>query len=204
MLEKPEKQRKKPEKQLEIKTKKEKKKQFLNLPTKLVDCWSKNRTKCELFVVEGDSAAGGLIEGRDAEYVAIFPIRGKIIAAYKNAIEKIFANAEVNNFIKAIGLDLDPKTNKLIYDKTKLRYGKILLAADADPDGASIRNLLIELIWWLCPELIENGHLYTTMPPLFRITTKKNEYIFLRDAAALEEYKNQHQGETYSINRNKG
>lgn len=186
------------------KNEKGKKKQFLNLPTKLVDCWSKNRAKCELFVVEGDSAAGGLIEGRDAEYVAIFPIRGKIIAAYKNATEKIFANAEVNNFIKAIGLDLDPKTNKLIYDKTKLRYGKILLAADADPDGASIRNLLIELIWWLCPELIENGHLYTTMPPLFRITTKKNEYIFLRDAAALEEYKKQHQGETYSINRNKG
>ena len=186
------------------KNEKGKKKQFLNLPTKLVDCWSKNRAKCELFVVEGDSAAGGLIEGRDAEYVAIFPIRGKIIAAYKNATEKIFANAEVNNLIKAIGLDLDPKTNKLIYDKSKLRYGKILLAADADPDGASIRNLLIELIWWLCPELLENGHLYTTMPPLFRITTKKNEYIFLRDAAALEEYKKQHQGETYSINRNKG
>ena len=62
----------------------------------------------------------------------------------------------------------------------------------------------MKLIWWLCPELIENGHLYTTMPPLFRITTKKNEYIFLRDAAALEEYKKQHQGETYSINRNKG
>lgn len=183
---------------------KEKKKQFLNLPSKLVDCWGKDRASCELFIVEGDSAAGGLVEGRDAEHIAVFPVRGKIIAAYKAAAEKVFANAEVINLIKAIGLDLDSKTHKLIYDKKKLRYGKIMLAADADPDGASIRNLLIELFWWLCPELIENGHIYTTMPPLFRITTKKNKYIFLKDAAALEEYKLQHQGETFQINRNKG
>lgn len=183
---------------------KEKKQQFLNLPSKLVDCWSRDRSKCELFIVEGDSAAGGLVEGRDAETVAVFPIRGKIIAAYKNAVDKIFANAEVVNLIKAIGLDLDQKTHKLIYDTKKLRYGKILLAADADPDGASIRNLLIELFWWLCPELIENGHLYTTMPPLFRITTKNNKYVFLKDAAALEEYKIAHKNETFQINRNKG
>lgn len=183
---------------------KEKKKLFLNLPSKLVDCWGKDRTSCELFIVEGDSAAGGLVEGRDAEHIAVFPVRGKIIAAYKAAAEKVFANAEVINLIKAIGLDLDSKTHKLIYDKKKLRYGKIMLAADADPDGASIRNLLIELFWWLCPELIENGHIYTTMPPLFRITTKKNKYIFLKDAAALEEYKLQHQGESFQINRNKG
>ena len=108
------------------------------------------------------------------------------------------------NLIKAIGLELDPKTKKLIYDKNKLRYGKILLAADADPDGASIRNLLIEMFWWLCPELITNGHIYTTMPPLFRITTQKTEYLYLKDAAALEEYKRLHQGEKYLVNRNKG
>ena len=183
---------------------KDKKKQLLNLPTKLVDCWSKDRTKCELLIAEGDSAANGLVEGRDSEIHAIFPIRGKIIAAYKNSTEKIFANQEVVNLIKAIGLDLDPKTHKLIYDTKKLRYGKILLCADADPDGASIRNLLIEMFWWLCPELVLNGHLYTTMPPLFRITTKKNEYIYLKDAEALEQYKNQHQGEKFQINRNKG
>lgn len=183
---------------------KEKKKQFLNLPSKLVDCWSKDRLSCELFIVEGDSAAGGLVEGRNAETVAVFPIRGKIISAYKNSNEKIFANQEVVNLIKAIGLELDVKTHKLIYDVKKLRYGKILLAADADPDGASIRNLLIEMFWWLCPELIENGHLYTTTPPLFRITTSKNKYIFLKDAAALEEYKASHAGEKFQINRNKG
>lgn len=182
----------------------DKKKKILNLPTKLVDCWSKDRLSCELVISEGDSSASGLIEGRDSEFTAIFPIRGKIISAYKNSSEKIFANQEVVNLIKAIGLDINPNNNKLIYDTKKLRYGKILFAADADPDGASIRNLLIELFWWLCPELILNGHIYTTMPPLFRITTKKNEYVYLRDEKELEEYKKNHQGEKYLINRNKG
>lgn len=185
-------------------TPKNTKTKILNLPTKLVDCWSKNRSQCELFICEGDSAASSLVAGRDAEFTAVFPIRGKIISAYKNSIDKIFANAEVVNIIKAIGLDLDKKTNKLIYDAKKMRYGKIFFAADADPDGASIRNLLIEMFWWLCPELIEHGHIYTTIPPLFRITTKKNEYIFLKDQKALDEYKEQHQGEKYLINRNKG
>ena len=183
---------------------KNKKQKLLNLPTKLVDCWGKNRLDCELMIAEGDSAASGLIECRNSEINAIFPIRGKIIAAYKNSSEKIFANQEVINLIKAIGLDLDTKTNKLIYDVKKLRYGKILLCADADPDGASIRNLLIEMFWWLCPELILNGHIYTTMPPLFRITTKKNEYIYLKDENELNEYKNKHKNEKFLINRNKG
>jgi DNA gyrase/topoisomerase IV subunit B len=111
---------------------KNKKKAMLNLPSKLVDCWGKDRTKCELLIAEGDSAASGLVEGRDSEIHAVFPIRGKIIAAYKNASEKIFANQEVNNLIKALGLDIDVKTQKLIYDPKKLRYGKILLAADAN------------------------------------------------------------------------
>lgn len=183
---------------------KDKKKQLLNMPTKLVDCWGKDRAKCELLIAEGDSAASGLVEARDSEIHAVFPIRGKIIAAYKNSSEKIFANQEVVNLIKAIGLELNPVTKKLVYDTKKLRYGKILLCADADPDGASIRNLLIEMFWWLCPELILNGHIYTTMPPLFRITTKKNEYIYLKDATALDEYKTQHQGEKFQVNRNKG
>ena len=183
---------------------KDKKKQLLNMPTKLIDCWSKDRSKCELLITEGDSAANGLVEARDSEIHALLPVRGKVIAAYKNSIDKILANQEVQSFIKAIGLDFNLNTHKLIYDVKKLRYGKILLCADADPDGASIRNLLIELIWWLCPELIINGHVYTTMPPLFRITTKKNEYIYLKDSIALEEYKNKHQGEKFQINRNKG
>ena len=183
---------------------KKEKQKLLNLPTKLVDANGKNRLNCELLIAEGDSAASGLVEARDPDIQAIFPIRGKIIAAYKNTPDKIFANAEVVNIIKALGLDIDKKTGKLIYDKSKLRYGKILLCADGDPDGQSIKNLLLEFFWWLCPELVMNGHVYSTLPPLFRITNKKNEYIFLTDAAALEEYKAKHKGESYLVNRNKG
>ena len=180
------------------------KKALLDLPTKLVDANSKKRTDCELLIVEGDSAAGGLVEARDPEIQAVFPIRGKIIAAYKNAPDKIFANQEVNNIIKAIGLDINAKTGKLIYDSQKLRYGKILLCADGDADGQAIKNLLIELFWWLCPELVLNGHIYSTLPPLFRITTKKNEYVFLSDKNALDKYKEVHRNEVFLVNRNKG
>ena len=180
------------------------KSKLLDLPTKLVEANSKDRSKCELLIAEGDSAASGLVEARDPEIHAIFPIRGKLISAYKNSSDKIFANQEVINIIKALGLELNQKTGKLIYDKTKLRYGKILLCADGDPDGEAIRNLLIEFFWWVCPELILNGHIYSTFPPLFRITTNKNKYIFLKDAAALADYNEKHKGEKYLINRNKG
>jgi len=183
---------------------KKKNKNFLNLPTKLVDCWSKNRAECELFIAEGDSAASGLVGARNAEYQAIFPVRGKVISARKCSSDKLLANQEVVNLIKALGLEFDPKTVKLTYDEHKLRYGKIMLAADADPDGEAIKNLLLTLFWELCPELVINGHIYATVPPLFRITTKKNEYIYLRDNNELEEYKKQHINEKYLINRNKG
>ena len=183
---------------------KKKNKNFLNLPTKLVDCWSKNRVECELFIAEGDSAASGLVGARNAEYQAIFPVRGKVISARKCSSDKLLANQEVVNLIKALGLEFDPKTVKLTYDEHKLRYGKIMLAADADPDGEAIKNLLLTLFWELCPELVINGHIYATVPPLFRITTKKNEYIYLRDGNELEEYKKKHANEKYLINRNKG
>lgn len=181
-----------------------KKAKLLNLPSKLVDANSKNRSECELFIVEGDSAAGGMIEARDPETQAVFPIRGKLINLYKNSTEKILANQEVINLIKAIGLDFDVKTNKLVYDKNKLRYGKILPACDADPDGQAIKNLLLTCFWSLCPELILNGHLWITIPPLFRITKGKDTYIYLKDATELEQYKKEHIGEKYLVNRNKG
>lgn len=186
------------------KSKKKEKSQLLNLPTKLVDAWTKDRSKAELLICEGDSAATGLIGARDGETQAVFPIRGKIINLFKNSDEKVFANQEVVNIIKAIGLELDPKTKKLVFDKTKLRYGKIILCCDADPDGEAIKNLLLTYFWSLCPELVSYGYVYAAVPPLFRITTKKNEYIYLRDAAALEDYKTQHQGEKFLVNRSKG
>ena len=110
----------------------ESKNKLLNLPTKLVDYWSKKRLDCELLIAEGDSAASGLIGARDGEFQAVFPVRGKLINLYKNASEKVFANQEVVNLIKALGLDFDAKTHKMIYDTNKLRYGKILLCADAE------------------------------------------------------------------------
>lgn len=181
-----------------------KKDKLLNLPTKLVDAWSTKRNTCELLIVEGDSAAAGLIGARDSEYQAVFPIRGKLINLYKNTSDKVFSNQEVINIIKAIGLEMDNKSHKLVYDASKLRYGKIILAADADPDGQAIRNLLLTFFWSICPELLTKGHIYVAIPPLFRITTKKNQYIYLRDGVELEEYKTQHNGESYLVSRNKG
>ena len=180
------------------------KSKLLNLPTKLVDSWSKDREKCELLVAEGDSAASGLIGARDGEFQAVFPIRGKILNLFKASLEKTMANQEVVNIIKALCLELNPKTNKMIYDPDKLRYGKVIMACDADADGQAIKNLLLTCFWSLCPELIINGHIYAAVPPLFRITTRKNEYIYLRDAVALEKYKIEHANEKYAVNRNKG
>ena len=184
--------------------KKEKKNKLLNLPTKLVDANSKKRLECELFIAEGDSAAGGLIKVRNSETQGIFPIRGKLINLYKNSPEKVLANAEVNNLKKALGLDIDVKTGKLIYDTSKLRYGKILTACDADPDGMAIKNLILTCLWTICPELILNGHVYVTTPPLYRITKGKDKYIYIKDDEELEQYKNEHRNEKLVINRNKG
>ena len=151
-----------------------------------------------------DSAASGLVGARNGEFQAIFPIRGKIISVYKSSDNKIFNNQEVINIIKALGLELNIKTSKLEYSAAKLRYGKIILCTDADPDGEQIKNLLITLLWYLCPELIIKGHVYCAIPPLFRITTSKNEYVFLRDQKELDAYKIAHKHEKFTINRNKG
>ena len=179
-------------------------KKFIDLPTKLVDAYSKDRSECELFITEGDSAANGLIAKRDGKTQAIFPIRGKILSCRKATIDKIYANQEISNIVKALGLDIEKDTGKLVYDKKKLRYNKIVLAADADPDGYEIRLLLINMFWWLCQELVENGHIYVAVPPLYRITTSKNEYIYLTGDAELETYKKEHKKDKFTINRNKG
>lgn len=184
-------------------TKGNKKSKLANLPSKLVDCSTENRLEAELHICEGDSAASGLVGARIAEYQAIFPIRGKMINSFKNKNEKVMANQEVNNLIKALGLELNDK-GKLIYDKNKLRYGKIIADTDGDPDGQNIRMLIAVNLWSLCPELIINGHFYVAYAPLFRITTNNNEYIYIKDAQALEDYKKKHIGEKYRVNRMKG
>lgn len=177
---------------------------FISLPTKLVDAYSKDRSECELHITEGDSAANGIIAKRDGKTQAVFPIRGKILSCRKAPLDKIYANQEIANIVKALGLDIEKSTGKLIYNEKKLRYGKIIFQTDADPDGAQIRLLLLNALWWLCPELIENGHIFVGLPPLFRITDKKNNYIYCKDQAELDKYKDEHKKESYLVNRMKG
>lgn len=176
----------------------------IQLPTTLTDCWSKDRSQCELFVCEGKSAAAGLVAGRDSETQAIYGVRGKMLSVLKTATTNIYKNQEINNLVQALGLDVDEKTCKLTYDEKKLRYGKIIAAADADFDGFAIENLLFNILWYMCPELITNGHVYSAVPPLFRVTTKKNEYVYLRDAEALAVYQKKHGAQIQSIGRLKG
>ena len=180
------------------------KKKFIDLPSKLVDAWSKDRSKCEIYITEGDSAANGLIARRDGETQAIFPIRGKILSCRKATRAKIYGNQEIANIVKALGLSIEEKTGKLIYDQKKLRYDKIIFATDADDDGMDIRLLLLTMFWELCPELIYNKHIYVAIPPLYRVTTKQNKYIFLTGDKDLEEYRKKHKNESFLVNRNKG
>ena len=176
----------------------------IQLPTTLTDCWSKDRDKCELYIAEGKSAASGLVAGRDSEFQAVYGVRGKMLSVLKTATSNIYKNKEINNLVQALGLDVDEKTCKLQYDPDKLRYGKIIAAADADPDGHHIENLLFNILWYMCPELLLNGHVYSAVPPLYRITTKKNEYIYLDDDAALQKFKKETKEVGFTISRNKG
>ena len=179
------------------------KKAVLKLPSKLTDCWSKDREKCEIFIVEGDSAGGGMKDARDNEFQAILPVRGKILNCQKAALDKMMANAEVRDMIKAFGLDLDVKTGKVAWDPSKLRYSKIIISADADVDGAHIQSLFYTFIWNFCPQLILNGYVYATIPPLYKITIGK-EYKYIQDDTALEEFRKANVGKKYLVNRMKG
>lgn len=186
-----------------VKKKAEKKDKVFKLPTTLVDAWTKDRSKAELLICEGKSAMSGLVAARDSETQAIYGVRGMMISARKTTMDKLLKNQEVNNLIVALGLDFDSH-NHLIYDKNKLRYDKIIACTDADPAGAAIENLLFNILWYICPELLLNGHVYSTIPPLFRVTTKKNEYIYLKDEIALSEYQKKNGKKIQSIGRLKG
>ena len=179
---------------------------FLNLPTKLVDAnpRDKDRSKCILYLVEGDSAANGLISKRDGELHGIMPLRGKILSVRKATVADMYKNQEISNIVSAIGLEINPANYTLKYDVKKLRYSKIVLLEDGDNDGGHIRLLLITLLWRLCPELFQNGHVYTSRPPLYKITNSKNEYCYLATDKDLEAYKKKHSREKYTVNRLKG
>ena len=180
-----------------------KKEKALKFDSKLADCYSKDRSKCELYVTEGDSASGNLKTARNNEFQAVLPIRGKILNTQKADIAKIQKNAEIMTMLDAFGLDIDMKTLKVLYDKSKLRYGKIIIMSDADVDGAHIKNLFYTFIWNFCPQLIEDGIIYAGVPPLYKITTSKG-YKYLKNDEALEEYRKANVGKKYTVNRFKG
>ena len=181
-----------------------KKQKALKFDSKLADCWSKDRMKCEIYVTEGDSASGNLKLARNNEFVAVMPVRGKILNVRKATLDKIQKNAEIMTMIDAFGLTVDMKTMKLTYNKEDLRYGKIIIESDADTDGAHIKNLFYTFIWTFCPELILDGYVYAGVPPLYKITEGKDTYIYLKNDAELEEYRANHKGKKYLVNRLKG
>lgn len=181
-----------------------KKEKALKFDSKLADCWSKDRSKCEIYVTEGDSASGNLKTARNNEFVAVMPVRGKILNVRKASLDKIQKNAEIMTMIDAFGLTIDPKTMKLTYDEKDLRYDKIIIESDADVDGAHIKNLFYTFIWTFCPQLILDGHIYAGVPPLYKITEGKDTYIYLKNDAELEEYRTSHKGKKYLVNRLKG
>lgn len=181
-----------------------KKEKALKFDSKLADCWSKDRSKCEIYVTEGDSASGNLKTARNNEFVAVMPVRGKILNVRKASLDKIQKNAEIMTMIDAFGLTIDPKTMKLTYDEKDLRYDKIIIESDADVDGSHIKNLFYTFIWTFCPQLILDGHIYAGVPPLYKITESKDNYIYLKDDTALEQYRASHKNKKYLVNRLKG
>lgn len=169
---------------------------------KLANCESRDPKKCEIFIVEGDSAGGSAKTARDRNYQAILPIRGKILNVEKASIDKVLANAEIKTMINAFGCGFSEGYGN-DFDITKLRYDKIIIMADADVDGAHISTLLLTLFYRFMPELIYEGHVYIAMPPLYKAMPKKGEEEYLYDDAALERYRKTHEG-PFTLQRYKG
>ena len=169
---------------------------------KLANCESRDASKCEIFIVEGDSAGGSAKTARDRMYPAILPIRGKILNVEKASIDKVLANAEIKTMINAFGCGFSEGYGN-DFDITKLRYDKIIIMADADVDGAHISTLLLTLFYRFMPELIQEGHVYIAMPPLYKAMPKKGEEEYLYDDKALEKYRKTHDG-PFTLQRYKG
>lgn len=169
---------------------------------KLANCESRDPKKCEIFIVEGDSAGGSAKTARNRNFQAILPIRGKILNVEKASIDKVLANAEIKTMINAFGCGFSEGYGN-DFDITKLRYAKIIIMADADVDGAHISTLLLTLFYRFMPELIYEGHVYIAMPPLYKAMPKSGEEEYLYDDKALEKYRRTHKG-PFTLQRYKG
>ena len=170
---------------------------------KLANCESRDPSKCEIFIVEGDSAGGSAKTARNRLYQAILPIRGKILNVEKASIDKVLANAEIKSMINAFGCGFSEGYGN-DFDISRLRYDKIIIMADADVDGAHISTLLLTLFYRFMPDLINEGHVYVAMPPLYKVLPSKGEEEYLYDDDALAAYRKKHQGEKFTLQRYKG